>query len=124
MDQQFSLKADVRGGCLVLATSGYINNVGGEAIAADCRHHFAGGGRDVILNVEQSKVVNSIGMSYLIEVIEQLQEIGGTLMFTNLDPAVEKMLSIMGLFKFAGKERTVDDALAALTRQTQDHGTR
>ena len=116
MDQQFSVNADVRNACLVLTTSGYINNVGGEAIATACQSHFAKGVKDVILNVEQSKVVNSIGMSYLIEVIEQLQEIGGTLIFTNLDPAVEKMLVIMGLFKFAGKEGTVDDALAALER--------
>jgi anti-anti-sigma factor len=116
MDQQFTLTADVRDECLVLTTSGYINNVGGEAIAAECQKHFAKGVKDVILNVEQSKVVNSIGMSYLIEVIEQLQEIGGTLVFTHLDPAVEKMLAIMGLFKFAGKEATVDDALAALMR--------
>jgi|WetSurMetagenome_2_1015567.scaffolds.fasta_scaffold06937_7 anti-anti-sigma factor len=116
MDQQFTLTADLRDEYLVLTTSGYINNVGGEAIAAECQKHFAKGVKDVILNVEQSKVVNSIGMSYLIEVIEQLQEIGGTLVFTHLDPAVEKMLAIMGLFKFAGKEGTVDDALAALTR--------
>jgi anti-anti-sigma factor len=116
MDQQFTLTADLRDECLVLTTSGYINNVGGEAIAAECQKHFAKGVKDVILNVEQSKVVNSIGMSYLIEVIEQLQEIGGTLVFTHLDPAVEKMLAIMGLFKFAGKEATVDDALAALMR--------
>ena len=116
MDQQFNLKADVRDECLVLTTSGYINNVGGEAIAAECLSHVGRGIKDVVLNLEQSKVVNSIGMSYLIEVIEQLQEIGGTLMFTNLDPAVEKMLAIMGLFTYAGKERTVDDALAALVR--------
>jgi anti-anti-sigma factor len=122
MDQQFNLKADVRDECLVLTTSGYINNVGGEAIATECQKHFAGGVKDVILNVEQSKVVNSIGMSYLIEVIEQLQEIGGTLVFTHLDPAVEKMLAIMGLFKFAGKEATVDDALAALIRNGAGKG--
>lgn len=122
MDQQFSVKADVLRGCLVLATSGYINNVGGEAIAAECRNAFAGGVKNVILNIEQSKVVNSIGMSYLIEVLEQLQEIDGSLIFTNLDPPVEKMLSIMGLFKYAGKQATVEDALAILAGQALEHG--
>jgi anti-anti-sigma factor len=124
MDQQFALTSDVQNECLILTTSGYINNVGGDAIAAECRSHFARGIRDVILNLEHSKVVNSIGMSYIIEVIEQLQENGGTLFFTNLDAAVEKMLAIMGLFKFAAKEATVGDALAALSRSTSPGGAR
>ena len=41
--------------------------------------------------------MNSIGMSFLIEIIEQLQDADGKLVFTNLDPAVDKMLTIMGI---------------------------
>ncbi len=114
MEQPFSLTSEVRQNCLVITTSGYVNNVGGEAIAAEFNRHFASGTKQVIINLAQSKVVNSIGMSFLIEIIEQLQESGGKLVFTNLDPAVEKMLTIMGLFGFAGKEQTVDDALRVL----------
>jgi anti-anti-sigma regulatory factor len=76
MDQQFAMKSEVRGACVILTTSGYINNVGGEAIAAECLSQFARGVKHVVLNLEQSRVVNSIGMSYIIEVIEQLQESG------------------------------------------------
>ena len=116
MEQPFSLTSEVRNDCLVITTSGYVNNVGGEAIAAEFKRHFASGTKRVVINLAQSKVVNSIGMSFLIEIIEQLQEAGGRLIFTNLDPAVEKMLTIMGLFSFAGKEKTVDDALHAFDR--------
>lgn len=111
MEQPFSLTSDVKGSCLVIATSGYVNNVGGEAIAKEFTRHFEKGTKHLVINLAGSKVVNSIGMSFLIEIIEQLEEVGGKLVFTNLDPAVDKMLSIMGLFKFAGKESTVDDAL-------------
>jgi len=111
MEQSFSLTAEVRNSCLVITTVGYVNNVGGEAIAKEFNRHFETGIKQVIVNLAQSKVVNSIGMSFLIEIIEQLSEVDGKLVFTNLDPAVEKMLSIMGLFKFAGKQKTVDDAL-------------
>jgi len=114
MEQPFSLTSDLRQNCLVITTSGYVNNVGGEAIAAEFSRHFASGITRIVINLAQSKVVNSIGMSFLIEMIEQLQETNGKLIFTNLDPAVEKMLSIMGLFSFAGKEKTVDDALRVL----------
>src|SRR5512147_866108 len=114
MEQTFQLTSAIDDGCLVIATTGYVNNVGGEAIAAEFRRHSAAGTRNVILNLAGSKVVNSVGMSFLIEIIEELQEKGGKLCFTNLDPAVEKMLAIMGLFTYAGKEATVADALRIL----------
>ena len=115
MEQPFSLTSESRDDCLVIATSGYVNNVGGEAIAKEFGRHFENGTKHVIIDLAQSKVVNSIGMSFLIEIIEQLQDAGGKLVFTNLDPAVEKMLSIMGLFKFAGKEQSVEAALRAFS---------
>ena len=111
MEQPFSLTSEVRDRTLVIATSGYVNNVGGEAIAAEFTRHYDAGIRRVVVNLAGSKVVNSVGMSFLIEIIERLQESGGTIVFTNMDPAVEKMLSIMGLFQFAGRAASVDDAL-------------
>ena len=111
MEQSFSLTSEVRNNCLVISTVGYVNNVGGEAIAKEFNRHFETGVKQVIINLGQSKVVNSIGMSFLIEIIEQLSEADGKMVFTNLDPAVDKMLAIMGLFKFAGKEPTVESAL-------------
>jgi anti-anti-sigma factor len=115
MEQEFSLTSEVRDNCLVIATSGYINNKGGEAIAQEFDKHFANGTKKVIINLAQSKVVNSIGMSFLIEIIERLEEAGGRLIFTNLDAGVDKMLNIMGLFNFAGKEKTVEDAITSLS---------
>ena len=114
MEQPFSLTSELRGNRLIITTTGYVNNVGGEAIAKEFAVHFEKGTKEVILNLAQSKVVNSVGMSFLIEMIEQLEEAEGKMIFTNLDPAVEKMLAIMGLFKYAGKEPTVEDALKTL----------
>ena len=114
MEQPFSLRSELRDNCLVVTTSGYVNNVGGEAIAAEFNRHFEKGIKHVVINLGQSRVVNSVGMSFLIEIIEHLEEAGGKLVFSDLDPAVEKMLSIMGLFQYAGKEKNVDDALAFL----------
>ena len=115
MEQQFSLSSEVRDNCLVISTSGYVNNVGGESIAREFTRHFEMGTKKVIINLAQSKVVNSIGMSFLIDIIDQLNDAGGKMVFTNLDPAIDKMLSIMGLFQYAGKENTVDDALKVLS---------
>lgn len=114
MNQEFNLTSEMRGNRLVIATSGYVNNVGGEAIANEFNRHFDHGVKEVVVNLAQSKVVNSIGMSFLLEILEKVQDAGGKLVFTNLDPAVDKMLTIMGIFNLAGKASTVDEAMKSL----------
>lgn len=111
MDQEFTLTSELRDNRLVIATNGYVNNVGGEAIAAEFDKHFENGVKEVVINLAGSKVVNSIGMSFLLEILEKLQDSEGKLIFTNLDPAVDKMLTIMGIFNLAGKAADVDEAL-------------
>jgi anti-anti-sigma factor len=115
MEAEFQLKSELRDDVLIMHTSGYVNNEGGEKIATEFDQHFKKGIKKVIINLEKSKVVNSIGISFLIEVIEKLNEKDGKLIFTNLESAIEKTLTIMGLFNFADKEETVDSALKALS---------
>jgi anti-anti-sigma factor len=114
MEAEFKLTSELKNDVLVMYTTGYINNEGGEKIAEDFSKQFEKGIKKVIINLEKSKVVNSIGISFLIEVIEKLNEKDGKLIFTNLESAIEKTLTIMGLFSYAGKEATVEDALKAL----------
>ncbi len=111
MEASFKLSANVQDGILIMNTEGYVNNEGGEKILQEFQKHFDQGIKQVIIDLEQSKVVNSIGISYLIEVIEKLNEAGGKLIFIHLTPAIEKTLTIMGLFAFAGNEPTLEDAL-------------
>ena len=111
MEAEFKLNSELKNDVLVMHTSGYVNNEGGEKIATEFNKHYEKGINKVIINLEKSKVVNSIGISFLIEVIEKLNEKNGKLVFTNLESAIEKTLTIMGLFSFAGKEATVDAAL-------------
>ena len=113
MEAEFQLTSELRDDVLVMHTSGYVNNDGGEKIADEFTKHFEKGINKVIINLEKSKVVNSIGISFLIEVIDKLNDQKGKLIFTNLESAIEKTLTIMGLFSFAGKEATVEAALKA-----------
>ncbi len=111
MEAEFQLKSDLREDVLVMHTSGYVNNEGGEKIVREFDQHFEKGVKKIIIDLEKSKVVNSIGISFLIEIIEKLNDNGGKLIFTNLEPAIEKTLTIMGLFNFADKDSTVENAI-------------
>ena len=114
MSSEFNLAAETKDNCVVINTSGYINNVGGQKIVEEFYKHNKNGINNVILNLAHSNVVNSIGISFLIEIIEKLNQSNGILIFTNLDPTIEKTFTIMGLFQFAKKAENLNEALKLL----------
>ena len=111
MINEFKLQSEVKDNCLILETFGYINNVGGQKIIDEFKEHNKNGINKVVLNLKETKIVNSIGISFIIEIIESLNDSNGKLVFANLDPTIEKTFTIMGLFQYAHKAETVDDAL-------------
>lgn len=114
MVTDFSLEEEQKDNCLVMKTFGYINNVGGQKIVDEFDKYSKEGINNFILNLAESKIVNSIGISYLIEIIEKLNNTNGKLIFTDLDPTIEKTFTIMGLFQFAEKADTVENALGMI----------
>ena len=68
----FNLNVREEGSVVIIETTGYLNNVGGEKISEVCYEKMDGGKKHFLLNMENSKVVNSIGVSILIEIIEKL----------------------------------------------------
>ena len=110
MSEDFNIISELNNNILVLKTEGYINNNGGEKIAQEFSKH-QNSVKKVVLDLEKSKVVNSIGISYLLEIVESLNENGGKLFFTNLDPTIEKTFRIMGIFQFAEKADSIDSVI-------------
>lgn len=101
MSEDFRVAVDKRGGLAVLRTEGYINNVGGEQISAIANELMDEGIRNLVLNLEKSNVVNSIGISILIEVIERIVELEGKIAFCHLTNTIAKTFNIMGLTQYA-----------------------
>jgi anti-anti-sigma factor len=85
----------------VLYTKGYINNVGGEEIANRAYELMDDGVRTLLLNLRETKIVNSIGISILIEIIEKMIEKQGKIGFCCLTPVIHKTFHIMGLANYA-----------------------
>ena len=66
-NMDFSIVKRIEGNIVIIETTGYLNNVGGEKIAEVCYEEIDNGKTLFLLNLENSKVVNSIGVSILIE---------------------------------------------------------
>ena len=121
MTETLKLRVDRRDGMAVIYTEGYINNQGGEEIAKAAYELMDEGYRRILLNLVGTKIVNSIGISILIEIIEKMLEIEGKLAFCCLTPTIEKTFHIMGLAQYAG---IYADETAALEDFRADAGGR
>jgi len=99
---------------VIIETDGYLNKEGGEAIAAICYEKIKAGQVNFLINMATTKVVNSIGVSILIEIIEKLQEVDGKIGYYNLAPIVSKTFNIMGLTKYSTVFSTEEEALVEL----------
>ena len=111
----FSLTKRNEGDVVIIETNGYLNNVGGEQIAQACYKEIDNGKKLFLINLEKSKVVNSIGVSILIEIIEKLQDVDGKLGYYNLAPIVEKTFNIMGLTKYSSVFSSESEALQGMS---------
>ncbi|MFM6943761.1 MAG: STAS domain-containing protein [Bacteroidota bacterium] len=99
---------------VIIETDGYLNNEGGEAISAICYEKMSSGQNKFLINMAGTKVVNSIGVSILIEIIEKLQEVDGKIGYYNLAPIVSKTFNIMGLTKYSTVFATEEEAVSGL----------
>ncbi len=101
MTEALKVRLEQHGSMAVIYTDGYINNQGGEEIARVAYEAMEGGARTLLLNLMGTKIVNSIGISILIEIIEKMLEVDGKLAFCCLTPTIEKTFNIMGLTQYA-----------------------
>ncbi len=114
MTEMLKVTAERRDGLSVIYTEGYINNQGGEEIARVAYELIDSGEKVVLLNLEGTKIVNSIGISILIEIIEKMLEIDGQLAFCCLTPTIDKTFHIMGLAQYAKIYGEEESAVADL----------
>jgi anti-sigma B factor antagonist len=116
MTESLKLIVDRREGLAVIYTDGYINNQGGEEIARIAYELIEEGHKSLLLNLAGTKIVNSIGISILIEIIEKMLEVDGQLAFCNLTPTIDKTFHIMGLAQytkiFPDEKAAVDGLIA------------
>src|SRR5216117_1545397 len=114
MTEELRVAVDRNAAGAVLYTKGYINNVGGEEIANRAYELMDDGVRALLLNLRETKIVNSIGISILIEIIEKMIEKEGRIGFCCLTPVIHKTFQIMGLANYAAIFQDEEAALRDL----------
>ena len=101
MTEVCKVSVEREGTAAILHTRGYINNVGGEEIASTAYDLMGDGVTTLLLDLKETKIVNSIGISILIEIVEKMMEKEGKVAFCALTPVIHKTFQIMGLAQYA-----------------------
>jgi anti-anti-sigma factor len=101
-EEQIKVSSDLMSeGVGLISAAGYINNEGGQAIADAAAGLMDQGCNTLLIDLEGTRIINSIGVSILLEILEKLMDEKGTLAFCNLTPTISKTFEIMGLVQYA-----------------------
>jgi anti-anti-sigma factor len=98
----------------LISAAGYINNEGGQAIADAATELMGEGCKTLLIDLDGTRIINSIGVSILLEILEKLMDENGRLAFCNLTPTISKTFEIMGLVQYAAVYPDRDAACTAI----------
>jgi len=80
---------------------------------SEVRQRVEGGARQMLIDLGAVSYLDSASIGCLMDVHRLLQERGGTLRLSGLQPRVETMISMTGVHKIVPLHREEEDALAA-----------
>jgi anti-anti-sigma factor len=101
-------------GAAVIYPGPYLNQLRGEDIEIECNDLISRGVRHLVINFRETELINSIGISILIGVIETVKEANGILMFSNLSASNRELFEMLGLLAHVRIEESEERALAQL----------
>jgi anti-anti-sigma factor len=111
--------APVRSRCIgemaVVYATDYLNKLSGERIERECRRRLAEGCRALVINFRDTELVNSIGVSILLGVIDAAEGVGAQLVFSDVNKQTVELFEMLGLTKYVALAQDEQEALNTLT---------
>jgi anti-sigma B factor antagonist len=101
------------GDTLVVYVDGYLNSLLGEEVERVVDEFLGGGGRRVLLNFAGTRLINSIGISFIIGIVEKAMELRGALALCALSRINSELFQITGVAPYFKSYATEEEALAA-----------
>lgn len=83
----------------VVFAGDYLNKLSGESIERECRERIESGCREIIVNFSNTEIVNSIGISILLGVIDSASGVGAKVVFSELNPHTVELFEMLGITK-------------------------
>jgi anti-anti-sigma factor len=113
--------ASVRSHCVgttaIVYAADYLNKLTGERIERECRLQLEAGCRALVINFRDTELVNSIGVSILLGVIDASERVGAKLIFSDVNNQTVELFEMLGLTRHvsvAASEEEAFDSIAAV----------
>jgi anti-anti-sigma factor len=124
-----SIKPSVRSHCVgttaVVYASDYLNKLTGEKIERECKRQLDSGARALVIDFSDTELVNSIGISILLGIIEIAEKSGALVVFSDVNKETVQLFEMLGLTRHVVLAKNEQEALSSLstpTTQTQAMG--
>lgn len=75
----------------------YLNKVMGEQIERDCRERLRDGCTELVIDFSRTEIVNSIGVSILLGVIDSAADTGARVVFSDVNENTVELFEMLGL---------------------------
>jgi anti-anti-sigma regulatory factor len=81
----------------IVYASDYLNKLTGEQIERECRRQLDCGCRALIIDFSETKLVNSIGISILLGIIDIAEKSGARIIFSDVNNPTVELFKMLGL---------------------------
>jgi anti-anti-sigma factor len=116
---QFSVVSRLAGDTAVIYPKGYLNNLSGESLVKECGAFIGKGVTKIVVNFSETDLINSIGISMILQIIEDIRSIKGTICCTNMSKFLRDTFEMLGLMKHMQVFSSESDALKYLKAGTK-----
>ena len=83
----------------VVLAGDYLNKISGEKIERECKARLEQGCRELVVDFSQTEIINSIGISILLGVIDSAENLGAKVIFSDLNEQSTELFEMLGLTK-------------------------
>lgn len=99
----------------VIYASDYLNKLTGEKIERECRRQLDSGCRALVIDFSDTKLVNSIGISILLGVINVAEKNGARIVFSDVNIQTIQLFEMLGLTRHVVLAKNEQEALSNLS---------
>ena len=97
MNTTITIPAQTQGDTATVFAGDYLNKLSGETIERECRQKLESGAKRLIVNFSETEIVNSIGVSILLGVIDAAQNVGAEIVFSDVKEETAELFEMLGL---------------------------
>lgn len=91
----------------VVFAGDYLNKLTGEKIERECRQRLDEGCTELVVNFSRTEIVNSIGVSILLGVIDSASNAGARVVFSDVNEDTVELFDMLGVSKHAVVNREI-----------------